>query len=75
MTIGIGMYNQPQTQMYGNMRHKGSVIQNLENQYGCEDCFQKQAYFAEYPIRVQQVPIREVKPSFWQKIVNTFLGG
>lgn len=77
MTLGIGFNGgfQQMNQMYGNSRHKGSVLQGLQDKYGCEDCFEKGPYFAQYPIPVQQVPIREVKPTLWQKIVDTFLGG
>ena len=77
MTLGIGMYGAtPQmNQTYGTFKQKGSVIQNLENKYGCTDCFEKGPYYEQYPIRVMKVPRKGIKPSFWQKVINTIFGG
>ena len=78
MTFGVSMTGggmQQMNQAYGNSRQVGSVIQNLRSQYGCEDCFERQPYFAKYPIPVQQVPPEVVKPSFFSRILGTFFGG
>ncbi|MBR6127256.1 hypothetical protein IKQ21_06180 [bacterium] len=78
MTFGISMMGggMPQmNQMYGNSQQTGSVMQGLRAQYGCEDCFQREPYFANYPIPVQQVPKEVVKPSLMSRIMRTFFGG
>ena len=77
MTFGIGFNGgmQQMTQAYGNTKQVGSVMQGFRNQYGCEDCFERQPYFVQYPIPVQQVPQEVVKPSLLSRVLGTFFGG
>ena len=77
MTFGISMNGGTQqfAQAYGNTKQVGSVMQGLRDKYGCEDCFERQPYFVQYPIPVQQVPREVVKPSFFSRIMGTFFGG
>lgn len=75
MVAGIGFYNQPAQQNQMNVRRKGSVLQGLQDKYGCEECFENRPYFSSYPIAVQELPKRAIRPSWFTRILNVFFGG
>ncbi len=46
----------------------------FKNKYGCEDCFRKAAYPAEYPKPIIPTNANNMKPSFFKQFINRLLG-
>lgn len=72
MSMNVSMMSGMNTgmgSMGNNMSTMGSVPQYFKSKYGCEDCFRKQPYLAEFPKPIMPISHKVNNLTFWQKIL------
>lgn len=70
MSMNVSMMGGGMSPMSNNMGTMGSVPQYFKSKYGCEDCFRKQPYLAEFPKPIMPVSHKIDNFTFWQRILH-----
>lgn len=77
MTFNFGNFNNFYPYMsnsWGFGNNYSNTNSYFKNKYGCEDCFKKNPYPAEYPKPIIPSNSNNMRPSFMKQFINRLLG-
>ena len=61
--------------MSNSISSTGNEFEYFNQKYNCEDCFHKSPVPVPYPMHIDPLPSKTLKPSFWTILKRNILGG